>query len=35
MFWLELLLVLIVLFYGAKSGDVFLGLAGGLGGRCR
>ncbi|MFC2768196.1 MAG: anaerobic C4-dicarboxylate transporter family protein [Mitsuokella sp.] len=31
MFWLELLLVLIVLFYGAKIGDVFLGLAGGLG----
>ena len=31
MFWIELLLVLIVLFYGAKIGDVFLGLAGGLG----
>ena len=31
MFWIELLLVLVVLFYGAKIGDVFLGLAGGLG----
>ena len=31
MFWIELLLVLVVLFYGARIGDVFLGLAGGLG----
>lgn len=31
MFWLELLLVLVILYYGARIGDVFLGLAGGLG----
>lgn len=31
MFWIELLLVLIILFYGARIGDAFLGLAGGLG----
>ncbi len=30
-FWLELLLVLVILYYGARVGDVFLGLAGGLG----